>query len=223
MKKEIEKIEIPFRAKDSELYKFEYTIPEGYEARIEDGKVIVRKKESEDERIRKGLLEIFNKAQFGEWGKLKIKDIIAWLEKQKEQKPNIELIQRSWYMEGYHDREFGKEPKWIIKTGEGGPKYEENPKYGQMLEAEQKSAEWSEEEKEIINEVASILINDENRAENKREEDRLAYLAEKIQSLRPQPHWKPSKEQMKDLELASRMNGVTCPNLKSLYNDLKSL
>lgn len=44
-------------------------------------------KESEDERIRKGLLEIFNKAQFGEWGKLKIKDIIAWLERQKEQQP----------------------------------------------------------------------------------------------------------------------------------------
>lgn len=56
----------------------------------------------------------------------------------KEQKPNIELIQCSWYMEGYYDREFGKEPKWIIKTGKGGPKYEENPKYGQMLEAEQK-------------------------------------------------------------------------------------
>ena len=63
-----------------------------------------------------------------------------WLEKQKEHKPNIELIQRSWYMEGYHDGEFGKEPKWIIKTGEGGPKYELNPRYGQPL-AEQKPAE----------------------------------------------------------------------------------
>ena len=66
---------------------------------------------------------------------------IEFLEKQKEQKPNIELIQRSWYMEGYHDGKFCKEPKWIIKTGDGGPKYEENPKYGQMLEAEQKPAE----------------------------------------------------------------------------------
>lgn len=53
---------------------------------------------------------------------------------QKEQKPNIELIQKSWYMEGYHDRKFNKEPKWIIKTGEGGPRYEENPKYGQHIE-----------------------------------------------------------------------------------------
>ena len=63
-----------------------------------------------------------------------VKDVYA---KHKEQKPNIELIQRSWYMEGYHDREFGKEPKWVIKTGEGGPKHELNPNYGQFL-AEQK-------------------------------------------------------------------------------------
>ena len=58
--------------------------------------------------------------------------------KQKEQKPNVELIQRSWYMEGYHDREFGKEPKWIIKTGEGGPQHELNPRYGQPLADKQK-------------------------------------------------------------------------------------
>ena len=52
----------------------------------------------------------------------------------------------------------------------------------------QPKQEWGEEDKDIINEVASILINDENRADNKGEEDRLAYLAEKIQSIRPQPH-----------------------------------
>ena len=46
MEKEIkENNEIPFGAKDSELYKFEYSIPEGYEARIQDGKVIMTKKE----------------------------------------------------------------------------------------------------------------------------------------------------------------------------------
>ena len=66
---------------------------------------------------------------------------------QKEHKPDIELIQRSWYMEGYHDGEFGKEPRWIIKTGEGGPKYELNPRYGQPLVDEQKPAEWSEDDK----------------------------------------------------------------------------
>ena len=50
-------IEIPFGARDSELCGWEYTIPEGFEAEIKDGKVIVRPKESEDERIRKALIE----------------------------------------------------------------------------------------------------------------------------------------------------------------------
>ena len=45
-------IEIPFGANDSELKGWEYTIPEGMEAAIKDGKVIVKEKESEDERIR---------------------------------------------------------------------------------------------------------------------------------------------------------------------------
>lgn len=67
-------------------------------------------------------------------------------ENREEKKPNIELIQKSWYMEGYHDRSNNKESKWIIKTGEGGPRYEENPKYGQIIE--QKPAEWSKEDKQ---------------------------------------------------------------------------
>lgn len=41
-------IEIPFGAFDSELGGFEYTIPEGFNAEIKDGKVIVKKSESED-------------------------------------------------------------------------------------------------------------------------------------------------------------------------------
>lgn len=49
----------------------------------------------------------------------------------KQKEPNIEHIQRSWYMEGYNDRDFGKEPKWIIRTGDGGPRYEDNPRYGE--------------------------------------------------------------------------------------------
>jgi hypothetical protein len=76
-----DKIEIPFGAKDSELYECEYTIPEGYEAEIKDGKVIIRKKESEDEKIRKEIIDfVKNRGGFkGEW--------IAWLEKKGEQKP----------------------------------------------------------------------------------------------------------------------------------------
>ncbi len=78
-------------------------------------------------------------------------------EKQKEQKPNIELIQRSWYMEGYHDGKFSMEPKWIIKTGEGGPRYYENPNYGKPLK--QKPTEYSNEEEYFDSELRAFLCN----------------------------------------------------------------
>ena len=44
--------------------------------------------ESEDERIRKRLIFDFQVLGKTEWGDLKVKDILAWLEKQGEQKPN---------------------------------------------------------------------------------------------------------------------------------------
>ena len=43
----MKEIEIPFGAKDSELKGWEYTIPEGMEAEIKDGKIVVREKEPE--------------------------------------------------------------------------------------------------------------------------------------------------------------------------------
>lgn len=75
-------IEIPFGAKDSELKGWEYTIPEGMEAVIKDGKVIVRQKESEDERIRKELLAVINDLVLPDEQKARFN---AWLERQKEQ------------------------------------------------------------------------------------------------------------------------------------------
>ena len=43
----MKEIEIPLGAKDSELKGWEYTIPEGMEAEIKDGKIVVRKKKPE--------------------------------------------------------------------------------------------------------------------------------------------------------------------------------
>lgn len=79
------KIEIPFGAHDSELKGWEYTIPEGFTADIKDGKVIVREKESEDERIRKWLVDYF-KSVGKSWIHLDIspEQILSYLEKQKE-------------------------------------------------------------------------------------------------------------------------------------------
>lgn len=78
-------IEIPFGAKDSELKGWEYTIPENMEAEIKDGKIIVKQKESEDERIRKQLIGFLS----GRYALCNIntKDAIAYLERQKERGP----------------------------------------------------------------------------------------------------------------------------------------
>ena len=141
-----------------------YHIPNGYTAEIADGFVVIRPAESDDERIRKMLIARVRTAEelneeLREW-------IIAYLEKQKDspmpedtvvfQKgvaegrrleredmekkrgPIIETYQRSWYTEGYYDGKLKKEPRWIIKTQGICTKYEENPKYGQSLEEEQK-------------------------------------------------------------------------------------
>lgn len=85
------KIDIPFGAKDSELKGWEYTIPEGMEAIIKDGKVIVKEKASEDERIRRQLINVCNDYLNGDYSAKPCLNDIKWLknllEKQKEQKP----------------------------------------------------------------------------------------------------------------------------------------
>ena len=91
MEKQLKGIEIPFGAKDSELCGWEYTIPEGMEATIVDNKIVVQKKESEDERIIKAiksavlqLTDIYLQEKYG----LKQSDCLAWLEKQGEKGAN---------------------------------------------------------------------------------------------------------------------------------------
>lgn len=118
---------------------------------------------------------------------------------QKEQKPNIELIQRSWYIEGYHDREFGQEPKWIIRPGKGGPKYEKNEKYGQPLE--QKPAEWSLTDATFIEEIDETLFmaetgrNEVVKNQIERERNFLKSLPERF-NLQPKQEWSEEDEAM---------------------------
>ena len=79
------KNEIPFGAKDSELCGFEYTIPDGFEAEIKDGKVIIRKKESEDEKIRKEIIDhVRGIRNVTESGAERTMKWLAYLEKQGE-------------------------------------------------------------------------------------------------------------------------------------------
>ena len=96
MTKQLKEIEIPFGAKDSELCGWEYPIPEGMEATIVDNKIVVKKKESEDEKTRKEITEFFkNYSEHGTWKA--ISDVtrwIAWLEKQDEKKSLDDIVKK---------------------------------------------------------------------------------------------------------------------------------
>jgi hydrogenase maturation factor len=86
--------EISFGAFDSELMHQEIFIPEGFEATIDGNKIILKKKESKDERIRKELIGYFtgwsDKHLFRGF---KAEQILTWLEKQGEHKKFRDSIQ----------------------------------------------------------------------------------------------------------------------------------
>lgn len=67
-------------------------IPEGMEAEIKDGKVIIKRKESEDERIRKFLIELLSSGTWREEYPFSPIDCVAWLEKQKENPKSVNSI-----------------------------------------------------------------------------------------------------------------------------------
>jgi len=83
------KIEIPFGAFDSELIHQEINIPNGFKAVIEGNKIILTRAESEDERIRKALIEMVHDTTGDElWVDYNVhkEEALAWLEKQGERK-----------------------------------------------------------------------------------------------------------------------------------------
>ena len=82
----MKKIDMPYDT-DSELQEFRYTIPEGYTAEIVDGEVIIKKAESEDEKTRKNIIATIQQCPDDYLNPKNRDRMLAWLEKQKEQKP----------------------------------------------------------------------------------------------------------------------------------------
>lgn len=265
-----------FRAKDSELKGWEYTIPEGMEATIKDGKVIVREKESEDERIRKAMMRGFNSMlanqAIGTFAGEPIKNILSYLEKQKEpnytkrnalfdkcvENCNPEVMKR---VSDEIDAELQKEQK----PAEWSDNFEENIRNllddkltwhsedGSMSSTiliddktlkdivrgiwfyvgkealkypskELNVTEWSEEDEEmrdkITNHLCSFIYPNSLYGEDAKE------CIIWLKSLRPQPHWKPSKQEMDAFETALKgefQNGYPASTLCELFEELKKL
>lgn len=176
-------------------------------------------KESEDERIRKHLIARLKPLaeNDGIFDYLITKDrVLAYLEKQKEQKP-VHTAKEMW-----------KEMRLEVYAQASGNRHEPNysddstkmfslcdideifEKIGDSTVGSQ-SAEWSEEDELMRTAVIQTLKMFGGRGTTEMQIDWL-------KSLRPQPHWKPSKVQMKALNEVAN-DGV----LLDLFNDLLKL
>lgn len=193
-------------------------------------------KESEDERVRKALLEYFGKqCDTATYNGIYCYEIYAWLKKQKEQK-SAECIPDS------------------VKFDEG---FKTGRELGRREGVESvKPAEWSEEDSDMICEIidhciaipyigGTLHLSDERKKE----------LKTFLKSLRPQPHtvsiknatkygnleyergvkdgihseksrqWKPSEEQMSALNYFIKLWGNSDDQLEytKIFNTVKSL
>ena len=168
--------------------------------------------ESEDERIRKWIFDLVNNMSFEnltksegakneEWKK----KVLAYLEKQKEQKP-VECIEDSVkFEEGFKDgRESGLRDgqKYVLDNLDS---------YGLC-----KPSEWSEEDEKALERAIDCVRSweiDYCDGDNR--------TSERLKSLRP--YWKPSEKQMKALDNARFCKAYDRTELDSLYEQLKKL
>lgn len=183
--------------------------------------VIPELQESEDERIRKEIKEFISK--YADRGDLiaKRKKWIAYLEKQKEQTEELSM-RLNGVMQEY------------VKAGKDEEEQEHRLKCYQLFwdalgdseffeQKEQKPAEWSEDDADFIN----MLILHFNYLINKGGDSVETYKSyrEKLKSLRPQPHCKPSEEQMEALnEIINTLAASKHPHESDyLFNRLNGL
>lgn len=145
--------------------------------------VIPELAESEDEKIRKAIIATIEQCQDNFLNPKNRDRMLAYLERQKEQKPELCDMGR-WDEESYNN---------------GIHHVLQNPEaYGLT---KQKPAEWSEEDEEMLGKLHRLLFI--CRGEKKFiKEAEYNKLDNWLEALRPRPHWKPSKEQMGALNYA---------------------
>lgn len=181
-------------------------IPEGYEARIEGNKIILEPKESEDERIRKALLNAFQESEDSLHMVLtphRRESFIAWLEKQGNPKMSAEALREGIAHYGITQYQIDN---WLKK-------------YVEVESTEPKSSAWSEDDEEMLRRCISATFDH-------------GYLKESdwLKSFKDRYTWKPSGEQLHYLSWVANIklgNGVVeqevSKHLNKLYDDLKKL
>ena len=169
-------------------------------------------KESEDERIKEALIEYFR------WNVQQIlsdfdnKEVLAWLEKQGEQKP-VDKVEPSAFkdklLELFQKFRYIKES---MPTNGDIIDYVDAHIHELIDTIQNKS--WSEEDKNYYDTIIAILENTKDDAQLS--DSQISWL----KSLRPQSQWKPSENELEVLRLVAEKDG-TC--LMGLYENLKKL
>ena len=162
--------------------RYEHEIPEGYEARIEGGKVVIELKESEDERIRQIILRCCYDWDKGRSSCVAIEDvpaIRAYLERLKEQKPVIsdEAIRDGVVHFGITQYQIDNWLKKHINVIDPQP------------------AEWSEEDEKMLWGFTAWIPEEELAKYNITRNG----ILEKLKSLRPQSKQEWSEEDINNL------------------------
>ena len=181
--------------------------------------------ESEDERIRKDLVNVIkwliaNPNLSSQYYKDRYAEMLAWLEKQKEQK-SIEDVAKEVCKDKESAMKFLKSAGIMDENGELAEQYrsEQKPKQG-----------WSEEDETGFKDALWAISKARESAKDENDMGNIWFaenwLRTRLKSLSPQPHWTPSEEQMKALKYVT-YHLMPDENYRdemfSLYNDLKKL
>jgi hypothetical protein len=156
--------------------------------------------ESEDERIRKEIIDFLVKERKGRWAQ--------WLEKQKEQKPKAKAKSPLSPHELYDAK--------IEGISQGRQDVIDHPEQFGL----QKPAEWSEEDEKMLADTLKSLRRYQLSMPNYQVELQIRWL----KSLRPS--WKPSEEQIRLLQYLSKGIDVASHErhiLDDMIDDLKKL
>ena len=212
----------------------------------------------EDEGVREEIIQFFKDASNGKTRITTSETLVKWikfLEKQKDNKftPRVLPCSAAWFEDGEESEQKEQKPtEWSEDFEENirnllhdkltGHSEDGNMSWATLIDdktlkdivngiwfyvgkealkypnKELSQPEWSEEEKGILLECISVLQNSSH-----------WLLADRLSSLRPQPHWKPSEEHMKALSNAINIVGddigedsATVKLIRELYDDLES-
>ena len=193
------------KQKESKVVKFDHDIEQKPVEWSEDEKMV--------KAIEHILYENYSDAAIIEG--VEIAEIVTWLENQKEQKTDgkamLHVAEKS-YQIGLRDGRMDQNAEPFSCGHENGL-------------SEKPNNQWSEEDERMLVGIIERGSAQIPPFEPALREEQMEWLMNRLKSLRPQPHWKPSEEQMDSLHNAIvRCKGYSdTEHLPELYEDLKKL